>query len=168
MRITDKNFFNNDAKSLAPLLLGKYLCRQINNDVIKLKIIEVEAYTGEKDTACHSSIGRTSRTNTMWEEGGILYVCLCYGIHSMLNIVCAGKDNPQTVLIRGVEGFEGPGKLTKHLQIDKTFNCEDITISERIWIEDGENITNFKRSPRIGINYASDADRVALLRFYID
>lgn len=166
MRLNDKKFFNQKAQDLAPQLLGKILCRKFNEEIIKSKIVEVEAYTGTQDSACHSSKKKSSRNSVMWEDGGIIYIYLCYGIHYMLNIVCAGK-NPEAVLIRGVQDAIGPGKLTKFYKIDKSLNGEDITISSNVWLEEGEHITNYKSSPRIGIDYADPKDRNALLRFYI-
>ncbi len=55
-----KSFFGDNALEVAPLLLGKWLCRKfLNGDVIKYEISEVEAYCGEGDLACHASKGRT-------------------------------------------------------------------------------------------------------------
>ena len=64
------------------------------------------------------------------------YVYLCYGIHSLLNIVSGPEDFPEAALIRGVEGYDGPGKLTKALCIDRTLNGEDLISSNDLWIED--------------------------------
>lgn len=166
MRISDRDFFNQKAKDLAPQLLGKLLCRNIDGEIIKAKIVEVEAYTGTSDTASHVSKGKTDRTRVIWEKGGSVYVYLCYGIHFLINIVCA-KDEPQTVLIRGVENAVGPGRVTKYLKIDKSLWGEDVITSKKIWVEDGEKVKDYKTSKRIGIDYASPKDREALLRFYI-
>lgn len=103
MRLDDLKFFNQSARSLAPLLLGKILCCEKDGQVLRSKITEVEAYCGEEDSACHSAHGKTERTKIMWCDGGTVYVYLCYGMHNMLNIVCAGQ-RPEAVLIRGVEG----------------------------------------------------------------
>lgn len=167
MRIIDKKFFNQRAVYLAPQLLGKFLCRKINNKIIKSKIIEVEAYTGIEDTACHSSKKKSVRNSVMWEEGGTIYVFLCYGIHYLFNIVC-GEKSPEAVLIRGVEDAKGPGKVTKYFNIDKSFNNTDIISFKEIWLEEGELPKNIKTSRRIGIDYAQPKDRDALLRFYLD
>ena len=166
MKIIDNNFFNKPAIELAPLLLGKYLCVNVNGKVIKSVITETEAYYGQEDTACHSHKGKTNRTKVMWEDGGTIYVYLCYGIHYMFNIVCAGKS-PQAVLIRGVLDAQGPGKLTKFFNIDKSINGENIKTSLNVWLEDNKKRYKIKRDKRIGINYASKKDRDAKLRFYI-
>ena len=55
----------------------------------------------------------TERTKVMYEDAGICYVYLCYGIHWLLNLVTGPKDYPAAVLIRGLEDFTGPGRLTK-------------------------------------------------------
>ena len=72
---------------MAPALLGKLLCRKIDNEIIKYRITETECYFGEEDTACHAHKGKTERTKVMYHEGGVAYVYLCYGLHSMFNVV---------------------------------------------------------------------------------
>ena len=163
-KITDKGFFTQDAYPLAQRLIGKYICRKIDGVISRYRITETECYIGTGDTACHAHKGKTARTSIMWAGGGVCYVYLCYGIHNMLNFVSGEEDNPQAVLIRGVEGYNGPGKLTKALDIDRSFNGESLTTSERIWLEYGERIP-YTATPRIGINYAEEKDRSALWRF---
>ncbi len=119
-------FYSQNAIILAPKLLGKLLCRNLDGKIIKLRITETESYFGEKDTACHAHKGKTERTKIMYENGGWVYIYLCYGIHYMFNIVTGVKNSPEAVLVRGVEGFNGPGKLTKALKIDKTLNGENL------------------------------------------
>ena len=163
-RITDISFFTQDAYTLAQQLIGKYICRCENGMVSRHRITETECYIGTGDTACHASKGRTKRTEVMWEKGGICYVYLCYGIHNMLNFVSGSRQQPQAVLIRGVQGYNGPGKLTRALCIDRSFNGESLVDSSRIWLEDGESLP-FKATPRIGIGYAAEKDQQALWRF---
>ena len=157
--------YRRDAVSLAPLLLGKYLCRKTGRNIVKLRIMETESYYGEKDTACHAHKGKTERTRIMYLEGGHAYIYLCYGIHWLLNIVSGRKDFPEAVLIRGVEGFNGPGKLTKALSIDKSLNGENLVESKRLWIEDYGEQPAYKALKRIGIDYASEEDKNRLWRF---
>lgn len=164
MKITDRTFFTQDGYTLAQQLIGTYICRSIDGVVHRRQITETECYLGTEDTACHAHKGRTKRTEIMWRQGGVCYVYLCYGIHNLLNFISGEADNPQGVLIRGVKGYDGPGKLTKALQIDRSFNGEDLTTSDRIWLETGENLS-FTATPRIGINYADEKDRNALWRF---
>lgn len=152
------------APQLAPLLIGKTLCRKIGEEVTRLRITETEAYCGEADTACHAHRGKTPRTSVMYEAGGIAYVYLCYGIHFLLNVVCAAKGEPEAVLIRGVEGIPGPGRVTKALQINMDFNRENFTASDRLWLEDNDPLP-YTTTPRIGIKYASAKDQARLWRF---
>ena len=163
-KILDPEFYQKPAVHLAPLLLGKILCRKIGKDVIRLAITETEAYAGEKDTACHARRGKTPRTAVMYEAGGIAYVYLCYGIHHLLNVVVAGAGEPECVLIRGIEGISGPGRLTKALQIDMSLNRENLTCSNKLWLEDGTQLP-YTAGPRVGINYADEADRMRPWRF---
>ena len=120
--ILNKDFFDRDALEVAPELVGKLLIRKVNGKIIKLRISEVEVYRGEEDTACHAHKGKTKRTEVMYGEAGRYYIYLCYGIHWLLNIVTGSVNDPQTVLIRATVEADGPGKLTKVLQIDKELN----------------------------------------------
>ena len=119
-------------------------------------ITETEAYRGEEDMACHASKGLTERTKIMYDRGGNIYVYLVYGMHWMLNIVTGEINEPQAVLIRSVKDIKGPGRLTKKLEIEGSFYGEDLSVSERIWIEEGDKNLQIKKTPRIGIDYAGE------------
>ncbi len=151
------DFFQRDALIIAPELLGKYIVRKYDNGEIKrFRITEVEAYCGEEDKACHAAKGRTKRTEVLYHEGGKIYVYLIYGMYWLLNFVTGKENHPQAILIRSVEEASGPGRVGKLLQLDVSFYGEKIP-SERIWLEDnGEKISNYSTSPRIGINYAEE------------
>ncbi|OHW62023.1 putative 3-methyladenine DNA glycosylase [Andreesenia angusta] len=164
MRVKN-DFYKMRAPEMAKALLGKLLCRRVDGKVIKLRITETEAYFGEDDTACHASRGKTERTKTMYQEGGVAYIYLCYGIHNMLNIVSGEKDFPEACLIRGVEGYDGPGKLTKAMKIDRSLNGADMRTSEELWLEDDGCSPVFEAGKRIGIGYASQEDQNRLWRF---
>src|SRR5580700_5264286 len=102
--------------ALARSLLGKHLVRRWPDGRVEARlIIEVEAYDGERDLACHAARGRTRRTDTLYAAGGVWYVYLCYGIHEMLNLVVGPADWPAAILIRGIDGCIGPGRLTRAL-----------------------------------------------------
>ncbi len=154
-----RNFYTRDVLEVAPQLIGKLLVRKFNDNNIQTFVItETEAYRGEEDLACHASKGKTPRTEIMYNKGGYVYVYLIYGMYWMLNVVTGTENYPQAVLIRGIEGFNGPGKLSKFLQIDKSFYGEDLTVSERIWICEPlqKEIFRIDTFPRIGIDYAGD------------
>jgi DNA-3-methyladenine glycosylase len=157
--------YSKDAVSLAPELLGKLLCRKMGAKLVRLRITETESYYGEDDTACHAHKGKTKRTSIMYLEGGHAYIYLCYGVHWLLNVVTGKRDFPEAVLIRGVEGFDGPGKLTKALSIGKELNGENLAGSKKLWIEDDGTRPAWQASKRIGINYASEEDKNRLWRF---
>lgn len=165
-----RDFYIKHADELAPLLLNKLLCRRDRESgtVRRVRITETECYLGQSDTACHAHCGRTERNRVMWSRGGTVYVYLCYGMHSMLNIVSGPEGEPEAVLIRGVEGADGPGKLTKLLEIDKRYNGSDVVFSDEIWIEDdGMSVSTFTALPRVGIDYASPEDRERPWRFTV-
>ena len=165
--LLERSYFSSPAIILAPDLLGKILCRRTENGVIRARITETECYYGEEDTACHAHKGKTERTQTMYEEGGITYVYLCYGMHAMLNIVTGPKDHPEAVLIRSVEGVKGPGRATKHLKITTNDNASVLTPESGIWIEDDGLKFAYTALPRVGIDYASETDRNRPWRYII-
>jgi DNA-3-methyladenine glycosylase len=164
-----RDFFTRDVLEVAPDLLGKNLIIVLPDKTVgRFRITDVEAYRGIDDKACHASKGRTKRTEVMFCEGGLLYVYLVYGMYWMLNVVTGQKDDPQAVLIRGLNNLSGPGRLTKVLGIDKTYNGEELTISDRIWIEESGVTACFKTGPRIGIDYAGEYWKTIPWRFYVD
>jgi DNA-3-methyladenine glycosylase len=151
------DFFNRNVLQVAPELLGKQLVRVFPDGTIKkYTITETEAYWGIDDLACHASKGRTPRTEVMFQQGGLVYVYLIYGMYWMLNFVTGLQNEPEAVLIRGINDLNGPGKLTKALAIDKTFYAEDLATSGRIWIEDNATHVKYKTAQRVGIDYAGD------------
>lgn len=162
----NREFFRQDALTLAPALLGKILVRTLpDSREIRLRITETEAYCGTDDTACHAHKGKTGRSEMLWHDGGTIYVYLCYGMHNLMNIVSGSEGDPQAVLIRCCDGFEGPGKLTKALSIDRRFNGEDILACEGLRLEDDGAEVDIILDKRVGIAYADEADREALWRF---
>jgi len=155
VKILDSPFFQRDVLDVAPELLGKVIARKFDDGVVnRYRITETEAYRGEEDLACHASKGRTVRTEVMYREGGRVYVYLIYGMYWMLNFVTGEEGNPSAVLIRGIEGFNGPGKVGRELQLDKTFYGEVLAPASRIWIEDDCTLLNYIPGERIGVNYA--------------
>ena len=153
-----QQFFNRKTLSVAKDLLGKILVREVDGKIYKEKIVETEAYVGPHDLACHSSRGRTQRSEPMFGEPGSIYVYFTYGMHWMLNIVTEEKDFPAAVLIRGLESVNGPARLTKKLKIDRSLNGQMLGKKSGLWIEDAPNVSprNIRRTPRIGVAYAKD------------
>lgn len=151
------DFYHQDAVTVAEKLLGKILIRISEDGTInRFRITETEAYLGEEDLACHASKGRTPRTDIMYADGGKLYVYLIYGMYWMLNVVTGTKNQPQAVLIRGIDNIIGSGKVGRELKIDKSFYGESLLNSNRIWIEYAEDETNFSAEARVGVDYAGD------------
>lgn len=180
-------FYNRPTLDVAHELLGKTLVRAWQGHTLRAKIVEVEAYIGEQDSACHASKGRTPRTEVMFGTAGRAYVYLVYGMHHMLNIVTEADGFPAAVLIRAVEplaGAEamaalrghppknltnGPARLCQALGITRSQNGLDITASGNLWIEDAPAVppSDIAAGPRIGIGYASPADQRAPWRLWI-
>jgi len=152
-----KDFFDRDVLLVAPELLGKIIVRTFENGECKrFMITETEAYRGEEDLACHASKGRTPRTEVMYHSGGSIYVYLIYGMYWMLNFVTEKENNPQAVLIRGIENIKGPGRVSKILEVSKELYGESLINSEKIWVEDNDSHVDCTTDVRVGIDYAGD------------
>jgi DNA-3-methyladenine glycosylase len=158
------SFFARDTHRVARQLLGKLLVRELSGQKLIGRLTEVESYVGVDDLACHASKGRTPRTEVMFGPPGHAYVYLIYGLHHCFNIVTDQTGFPAAVLIRGLEpvaGFtglaNGPGKLTKALNITRELNRENLATSPLLYLADDGftvNPQDIQTSPRIGVDYA--------------
>jgi DNA-3-methyladenine glycosylase len=158
-RVLPRIYFNRPTVQVARSLIGKFLVRSIDGRMLAGKVVEVEAYVGPQDKACHASKGRTQRTDVMFGPGGVAYVYLIYGMYHCLNVVT--EQFPSAVLIRAIEIdgelIDGPGRLCRALQIDRRLNRVDLTTGESLWFEDRGVLV--KRGdvgvhPRVGVDYA--------------
>ena len=164
-------FYSRPAVELAPDLIGKIVVRTLHGQVLRARIVETEAYVGAHDLASHASKGPTERTKIMYGPAGRAYVYLIYGMHEMFNIIAAGLDDPQAVLIRAAEPLDGwsvnlsgPGKLARGLEITRVLNGIDLTSGDLYLMSNSADRPTVAATPRIGIDYAQDwKDR--LLRF---
>ena len=169
-------------------LLGCVLSRRFEGHAtLRARIVEVEAYVGEEDKACHARAGRTPRTDVLYGPPGIAYVYLTYGMHYLLNAVTEPEGSPAAVLIRAAEPLEGiermqlargtdqerllaagPARLTQAFGLDLRHNRTDLRGPE-LWIEEGDPIADrdVATSPRVGCQTAAPPwDRMPW-RFYV-
>jgi DNA-3-methyladenine glycosylase len=156
-RALPTDFFARPALVVARELIGKYLVRRDRRQETSALIVETEAYIGPHDLACHGSKGLTPRTQVLFGPPAHWYVYLIYGLHWMVNAVTDDEGHPAAVLLRAAGPWNGPGKLTKALAIDKTLNGRPIAPSSGLWIEDrGVRVParRINRTPRIGVDYA--------------
>jgi DNA-3-methyladenine glycosylase len=189
LKINREFYLDDDVTRIARHLLGKNLMVRSNGSVSGGIIVESEAYSGAVDKASHAFKNKlTGRTKTMFEMGGKAYVYLCYGIHHLFNIVTNREGYADAVLIRAIQPVtginsilkrrnastesitltNGPGKLSKALGIDLTYNGMDM-LSNDIWVEDnGYKVTSkqIAVSKRVGVDYAEE-DADLPWRFYI-
>jgi DNA-3-methyladenine glycosylase len=156
-----RSYFNRPTITVARSLIGKYLVRVIDGRILAGKIVEVEAYVGSQDRACHAAKGRTQRTEVMFGPAGVAYVYLIYGMYHCLNVVTEREEFPSAVLIRAIELkgelIDGPGRLCRALEIDRRLNRVDLTIGESLWFEDRGEVVGrgtVGAYPRIGVDYA--------------
>ncbi len=165
------SFFGKPTLEVAESLIGSYLVRKIDGKISRYLITETEAYDGFSDRASHAWRGMTKRNAIMFGPAGYIYVYFVYGTHWMLNIVTSKKDYPAAVLIRGIEGVVGPGRLTNKLQIDGTLNGKKIIRRPDLWIEKRDKKIDskmIKRSARIGVNYAGSIWSKKMWRFNLE
>ncbi|HZZ99124.1 MAG TPA: DNA-3-methyladenine glycosylase [Candidatus Paceibacterota bacterium] len=155
----NREFFNRSTLVVARELIGKYLVRNINGELVAGQILETEAYHGHDDRASHAWRGRTPRTEVMFGPPGHAYVYLIYGMYHCMNISTGPEGFPAAVLIRSLDlpGANGPGRLCRLLNIDRTLVGTDVIDGEELWIEDRGLVvpkSKIERTPRIGIDYA--------------
>lgn len=175
-----REFYDVDAQTLAERLIGMVLVRATRKGTrLAGRIVETEAYLGPIDRACHTFGGRrTERNATMWGPVGHAYVYFTYGMHHMLNIVCAEPTEGRggaAVLVRALEPIEGasimaeqrgvtaprslcsgPGKLCQALRIDRALDSMDLVTSDVLWLEFGDRPADWRviRCTRIGVDNA--------------
>ncbi len=182
MKLPGSFYFRDDVVEIASNLLGKVLATNFNGIITSGIINETEAYAGATDKASHAYNNlRSRRTETMFGKGGRAYVYLCYGVHSLFNVVTNIEGIPHAVLIRGIvpvdgkdimseragrsvkgeKDTNGPGKLSKVLGIHYSHTGLDLC-GDIIWLEDkGIEVkrSDISITKRIGIDYAEeDAD----------
>jgi DNA-3-methyladenine glycosylase len=171
-----RSFYQRPTLMVAKSLLGKYLCRKWKNLLLAGKIVEVEAYIGEDDPACHAAAGKTKRNSIMYGPPGFAYIYFIYGMYNCLNVVTGHEGFPAAVLIRAVEpiaGIEqmkrlrkndsllkltnGPGKLCQAFHLNRRQNGTDFCGTE-LFIMNGEEINteNIATSKRVGIKVGVD------------
>jgi len=181
-------YTRSDVIRIAQDLLGKVLVVESGGELCSGIISETEAYAGVTDKASHAYGGRrTNRTETMYAEGGVAYVYLCYGIHNLFNVVTNVKDIPHAVLIRAIKPLEnsevmvgraaakkmkgdgiGPGKMSAMLGIGREHNGISLQ-SKKLYIANKGIIINksdIETGKRIGIDYAEE-DAALPYRFWV-
>jgi DNA-3-methyladenine glycosylase len=147
-------FYQADSVDVAPRLLNKLLVRP---DGRVGRIVEVEAYWGDRDPASHAFRGRTARNQTMFGPAGHLYVYLSYGMHWCANVVTGSEGEAQAVLLRALDPVEGlplmraarwstqkrqedrdlcrgPGRLCQAMGVDRSFDGVDLVADPTIWV----------------------------------
>jgi len=173
-------FYARPTATVARDLLGKILVRTAPGaptTTIFARIVEVEAYLGERDAASHARRGPTPRAAIMFGPPGFLYVYLVYGLHHCMNFVTESDGVAGAVLIRaaaplagGPEGtrpLTGPGKLCAALRITRADSGLDLTRGEGLFVaHDGAPAPRQAASARIGVAYAG-AWAAGKLRFYV-
>lgn len=168
MQRIEYEFFHRPCLEVARDLVGKVLVHRIDEEELRLRISETEAYCGEEDTACHAHKGRTNRTEVLYADAGTVYIYLCYGVHWLLNIVTGDKEDPQAVLIRACVDAPGPGRLTKALGITGELNKSSVCYGNVLWIEDDGFSCDVTTAKRVGISYAAQEDQDKSWRFVME
>lgn len=183
-------FYNRtNVLTIAKALIGKIIVTHFDGQYTAGRIVETEAYNGIIDKASHAYGGRrTNRTEVMYQQAGLAYVYLCYGIHHLFNIVTNEQDTPHAVLIRAVEPLagipvmlartgkkkadytltRGPGNVSKALGI-LTGHTGQSLLDDTLYIA-ADNFAVKQRdiaaTPRIGVDYAG-ADALLPYRFIL-
>ena len=171
-----RSFFEVPAERLAPRLIGCTLVRMLDGERLAGRIVEVEAYSGVKDTASHAYNGRRGPKNeAMYARAGTAYVYFTYGMHFCFNVVCGAPGEPVAVLVRALEPVEGheamraaragssgravpdrglcsgPGKLCQALAIDRALDGADLLAPGALELHRGEAPARIVRAQRVGV-----------------
>lgn len=166
-----RDFYNRPTLEVAQELLGKYLVYHHLLGKLSARIVEVEAYIGMDDPACHAAPGETARNAIMFGKPGMAYIYFIYGMYYCFNVVTEAKGSPAAVLVRAaepVEGVEimrqfssgksdfallnGPGKLCRSFDLTRKQNGLDLTKGQIYLQNRFEHVRRMKRSKRIGIS----------------
>ncbi len=170
-----RSFYDRPTLEVARDVLGKELVFHSKARKLSAKIVEVEAYIGERDPACHAHRGKTKRNAPLFGKPGFSYVYLIYGMYFCFNLVTEEEGSPAALLIRaghpgqGIETMHGnspnkkasqllngPGKFCRSFGIDMKQNCLDLT-SDTIYLEDRfVEVEEIVASTRIGIREGRD------------
>jgi DNA-3-methyladenine glycosylase len=102
-----RSFYDRATLDVARDLLGLVLVHNRRGVVTSGVIVEVEAYIGESDPACHAAPGPTQRNAPLYGSPGHAYVYLNYGIHCLVNVVTESHGSPAAVLIRALDPLDG-------------------------------------------------------------
>jgi DNA-3-methyladenine glycosylase len=182
MKQPDLDFYSRGTENVARELLGKKLVRMYDDGKGKLHrlsgiIYETEAYGSKNDPASHAFNGRNNRNSVMFQDVGKAYVYFIYGIHHCMNVTAhAPNSDAGAVLIRSlipIEGIDimiylsnmknksnvtnGPGRLTKALDINRSHNGLNLTDYRSILhIENGIKPMKVLSTTRIGISRATE------------
>jgi DNA-3-methyladenine glycosylase len=100
-------FYDRPTRDVARDLIGKVLVHRRGTVVSSGAIVEVEAYIGESDPACHAAPGRTRRNEPLYGPPGYAYVYLNYGLHFLVNVVTESEGSPAAILIRALDPLDG-------------------------------------------------------------
>ena len=111
--ILPRSFYDRPTLVVAGELLGKVLVCHGRRGATAGMIVEVEAYIGESDPACHAAPGRTRRNAPLYGPPGFAYVYLNYGIHYLVNAVTESEGRPAAVLIRALHPLDGIAAMRK-------------------------------------------------------
>ncbi len=174
-QVLQREFFDRPTAMVACDLLGKVLVHETRRGTISGKIVETEAYLGEKDPACHAYVGVTERTKIFYErQPGMVYVFSSFGVHHCMNVLTGGDHPSGCVLLRAIEPLSGlrimrknrqttshieltngPGKLTGAFGISKSCNRHLITDPPLVIVDCGFDTPVPSVSVRVGISKAS-------------
>jgi DNA-3-methyladenine glycosylase len=165
-----RSFYARPTIEVAPDLLGKVIVRGDR----RARIVEVEAYLGERDQASHARRGPTTRAAIMFGPPGHLYVYLIYGMHHCMNFVTERDGVAGAVLIRAAVAdaehprlLSGPGKLCAGLAVTLIHRGLDLCDPESgLYVVHDGAAPRIARSARIGVEYAGAWAR-RRLRFYV-
>jgi DNA-3-methyladenine glycosylase len=151
-----QTFYNQDVSLVAQALIGAKLVFYQHQGIIT----ETEAYGGSDDPASHAYRGPTPRAKIMFDQPGLSYIYLIYGMHYCFNVVAHTPGSAGAVLIRGLllnqTLIDGPGKLCRQLGINQTHHQHNLATSPHFHLCHRRTQPAISVTPRIGIRHGQD------------
>lgn len=174
-RKLSRSFFDRPTLEICPELIGKIIVFKTHDSLFSARIVEVEAYVGQADPACHAARGMTERNQIMFGPPGMAYIYFIYGMYNCLNFVTEADGIAAAILLRGAEPIDGieamrqrskaghdwqllngPGKFCRSFGLTREQNGLDLTGRELYLEQSDQPPPVIERSPRIGIRAGTE------------
>ena len=168
-------FYDRPTLEVCRDLIGCEIVYRSGGEELSARIVEVEAYIGVGDPACHAAKGKTERNTVMFGPPGHAYIYFIYGMYHCLNFVTEAEGFPAAVLLRAAEPIKGisrmkaiskvshdwqllngPGKFCRSFDLTRAQNGIDLTGDCLFVRGEPSDVKEVATATRIGISAGED------------